>query len=155
MNKHILIIIIFIIGILLGSFMLFKPKAIAPIVEKSNSPVVEKEICQHENLCVEYPKAGQVVSGTILLKGKARKWYFEASFPVRLIDASGKEVLAVPVQAQGEWMTVEFVPFETTITIPASAVKGNAMLVFTEDNPAGDEERGRPVESVSIPIIIK
>ncbi len=55
------------------------------------------------------------------------------------------------VQAQGEWMTEEFVPFSSPITIPGE-YRGPARLILHRDNASGLPEHDK---SVSIPITIE
>jgi len=86
---------------------------------------------------VTAPRPNQVVSSPLVVAGRARgRWYFEASFPVHLFDANGKELAVVPAQAQGEWMTTDFVPFKVELVFsePATAA---GMLVLKKDNPSG------------------
>lgn len=86
---------------------------------------------------VDSPRSGATVSSPLTVSGEARgNWYFEASFPVRLLDANGKELAVAPAQAQGEWMTTEFVPFSVTLTfsLPTTAT---GTLVLEKDNPSG------------------
>src|SRR6185436_520379 len=60
-------------------------------------------------------KAGDTVSSPLTVTGEARgNWYFEASFPAVLVDWDGKIIAQLPAQAQGDWMTQEFVPFSVT-----------------------------------------
>lgn len=105
----------------------------------------------NENMIVvDTPKVGMVGS-TFTVSGKARGgWYFEASFPLEVRDGNGNLLIQMPVQAQGEWMTPEFVPFSETVTI--ANYKGAATLILHKDNPSGLPENDA---SVSIPIIIQ
>lgn len=82
-------------------------------------------------------KPNDVVKSPLTITGEARgNWYFEASFPARLLDANGKELAIKPAQAQGEWMTTEFVPFEVMLEFqPPSTNTGT--LVLEKDNPSG------------------
>lgn len=82
-------------------------------------------------------KQNDVVRSPLTVKGEARgNWYFEASFPVKLYDANGVELAVVPAQAEGEWMTTEFVPFEASFTFPPPATDAGT-LVLEKDNPSG------------------
>src|SRR3989344_3757889 len=95
------------------------------------------------------PRSNDVVKSPLVVKGEARgNWYFEASFPVRLFDGNGKELVVVPAQAQGELMTTEFVPFEVTLTFtdPETAT---GTLVLERDNPSGLPEYA---DEVRIPV---
>ncbi len=86
---------------------------------------------------VEIPEPNAVIRSPLVVRGEARGyWFFEASFPVRLFAASGRELAVVPAQAKGDWMTENFVPFEVTLIFePGAATEG--MLVFQKDNPSG------------------
>jgi hypothetical protein len=96
------------------------------------------------------PVPGDTVSSPLLLRGEARgTWYFEASFPVRLLDADGREIAVTYATAQGEWMTTEFVPFTSTVTFASPPAGTAGTLVLVKDNPSGeskfDDERRIPV----------
>lgn len=81
--------------------------------------------------------SNQIVSSPLVVKGEARgQWYFEASFPVELVDGNGKRLAMAPAQAQGEWMTTEYVPFSVTLTftLPTTAT---GTLILHKDNPSG------------------
>ena len=52
------------------------------------------------------------------IKGQARGgWYFEANFPVLLLDANGQLLTQHYAQAKGQWMTKSFVPFNGKLTL--------------------------------------
>lgn len=108
------------------------PKAVAPT---ESHPVIQPT----EALPIEvtFPQPGDMLNGQVTITGKARgTWYFEASFPVILLDANGNQILALPVQADGEWMTTDWVPFHTEITIPQD-IGVTGTLVLKKDNPSG------------------
>lgn len=94
---------------------------------------------------VTSPLPGSTVSSPLIVRGEARgNWYFEASFPVRILDANGNELAVVPAQAQGDWMTTEFVPFEVSIAFgPSPTATGT--LVLERDNPSGLPEHAAEV----------
>lgn len=96
--------------------------------------------------------AGDVIKSPLIVKGQARGcWFFEASFPVRILDGAGRELGVVPAQAKDEWMTEEFVPFEATLNFtPSTTAEGT--LVIEKDNPSGLPENDK---SVRIPIRFK
>lgn len=77
-------------------------------------------------------------------------WFFEASFPVKLLDANSNLVLQTHAQAIGNWMTAGSVAF--AISLPANPYIGNATLVFSKDNPSGEPQNDA---SVSMPIVIQ
>lgn len=71
------------------------------------------------------------------IAGSARgTMFFEASFPVFVLDADGTELGVGVAQAQGDWMTSEFVPFSVKLNFknPTGEL---GLLRFTKDNPSG------------------
>lgn len=95
------------------------------------------------------PKSGQVITSPLLIEGEARgNWYFEASFPVKLIDANENVLDIIPAQAQGEWMTNDFVPFKAQLLFGTPATE-TGTLIFQKDNASGlpeyDDELRIPV----------
>ncbi len=77
------------------------------------------------------------------IKGRARgTWFFEGSFPVKLVNESG--ILATGIaQADGEWMTSDFVSFTAKLTIPLTSTEalnagGSASIILKKDNPSGE-----------------
>lgn len=95
------------------------------------------------------PQPNEAVSGQLVIEGEARgTWFFEASFPIRLEDDAGNTIATSHAEAQGEWMTEEFVPFSAEITIPGTTA-ATGMLVLEKDNPSGLPEHA---DELRIPI---
>ncbi len=103
------------------------------------------------DIVVTNPTPGAVTGKSFTVTGKARGWYFEASFPVKVLDASGKTIATGIAQAQSDWMTSEFVAFKAPITVPTSYI-GKATLVLMKDNPSGIPENDA---SASFPFTIE
>ncbi len=105
---------------------------------------------------VTTPDAEEVFSaagGTIPVAGQAvGSWYFEASFPITLLDQHRKVIGSTNGQAQGDWMSKGMVPFTATLTYPAQAPNSAGFVVIHNDNPSGDPARDKSVE---IPIVFK
>lgn len=99
------------------------------------------------SITVAQPAPGATVASPLTVSGVAAGWYFEASFPVRLLDASGNEIAVAPAQAQGDWMTADPVPFLATLTFVTSSQTGT--LVLEKDNPSGEPQHDA---SVRIPV---
>jgi hypothetical protein len=105
-----------------------------------------------DSIVVELPYPGAVTGKEFMVVGKARgTWFFEASFPVVLVDASGNSIATGIAQAEGDWMTENFVPFKATIKAPSSFI-GPATLVLRKDNPSGLPENDA---SISFPITVE
>lgn len=120
-------------------------------VETLAMPVAETPTpsAYFDKIRVNTPSKNALVQSPLLVAGEARgSWYFEASFPVRLLDANGSELAQLPAQAKGEWMTPEFVPFELLLPFKTPTTK-TGTLVLMKDNPSGLPEHDA---SISIPV---
>jgi len=86
---------------------------------------------------VSNPRPNEIVKSPLLVRGEARGyWFFEASFPVRLLDDQGQIVASGIAQALSDWMTENFVPFEAELSFSTpESEKGT--LVLEKDNPSG------------------
>ncbi len=105
-----------------------------------------------DNIVVDLPSPGAVTGKTFTVLGKARgPWYFEASFPITVLNEKGEIIAGSIATAKSEWMTTDFVPFEAIITIPESYI-GKAVLVLKKDNPSGLPEKDA---SISFPFTIE
>jgi hypothetical protein len=100
---------------------------------------------------VSTPAPGGTAGSPLVVTGEARgTWYFEASFPYELRDASGNVIAQGPVQAAGDWMTTDFVPFSVSITYPPQAAGSAGTLILKKDNPSGLPENEK---SLTIPVV--
>jgi hypothetical protein len=98
---------------------------------------------------VSSPRPNAVVSSPLAVSGSARgAWFFEADFPVRLLDGDGRELSVAPARAQGEWMSEDFVRFEATVTFGQPATR-TGVLVLDRSNPSGLAENAA---LVSLPV---
>lgn len=97
---------------------------------------------------IEELKANSVISSPLVVKGEAPgAWYFEASFPVKLLDDKGNVIVTAPAYAQSDSLTTDFVPYKTLLEFTTTATSG--YLVLTNDNPSGLIENEL---SVKIPV---
>jgi hypothetical protein len=104
---------------------------------------------RHNDLIELYePLPGDTVRSPITVRGRARgQWYFEGDFPVVLTDWDGRIIATVPAQAQGEWMTTDWVPFEATVEFDAdTSVSDRGSLILQKDNPSGLPEHDDALE---------
>jgi hypothetical protein len=111
-------------------------------VEKIEKPVL---------ISVVTPKDQETIQSPLTVTGLAKGfWFFEASFPIELRGAND-QVLSVGIaQAQGDWMTEEFVPFSATLTFKNTELQ-NGMLILRKDNPSGLPEND---DAIRIPVVI-
>lgn len=104
------------------------------------------------SVVVKQPLAGSTIADPFQISGKARgTWFFEASFPVQLRDADGNVLGRSVAQAQGEWMTADFVPFTAQMKID-TPYHGPATLILMKDNPSGLPEND---DAVEVPVMIQ
>ncbi len=100
---------------------------------------------------VTAPAKNSTVEKTFVVAGSAPgPWFFEASFPIKVIDKDGKVLLNTHATAQGDWMTTGQVTYTANVTV--NNYTGPATLVLMRDNPSGLPEND---DSVSIDIVIK
>ena len=86
---------------------------------------------------VFYPVPYEIISNPVKIKGWARgSWFFEASFPIKVVDASNNVIGSGIAQAQDDWMTEFFVPFEASINFSEPQTP-TGLIVFEKDNPSG------------------
>ncbi|HBB02445.1 MAG: hypothetical protein US89_C0018G0001 [Candidatus Peregrinibacteria bacterium GW2011_GWF2_38_29] len=107
---------------------------------------------------VTEPIPNSVIKSSFNIKGQARgTWFFEASFPIKLVDANGKQIGTAIAKATSDWMTENFVPFEAQMEFTAPKLaEGSApqvatgTLIFQKDNPSGlpvnDDELRMPIK---------
>lgn len=121
----------------------------APSATDSTSTTPSSSPAADPDIRVTQPTPGAKVTSPLTVWGEAKgPWYFEASFPVKLLDAQGNVLATGPAQAKGEWMTPDFVPFEVTLrfTPPAS---GEGRLVLEKSNASGLPEHAG---SIIVPV---
>ena len=156
MKKNVLIVYI-VLGafVLLGSYYTLivayknnaakNPPASAQPNKNENAPD-EQQLSPH--LRLRTPVVAAAIASPLVVSGEAAGWYFEATFPVKLLDANGKTLAAGQARATSDWMTADFVPFTATLDFTAPATP-TGTLVLKNDNPSGDPSRD---EIVNVPV---
>lgn len=107
---------------------------------------------QEPDIVVTSPLPNQTITSPLLIEGKAKGgWYFEAVAPVKLLDDKGNVLASGNIQAQGDWMTSNYVPFTGQLTFAYSATSSGTLLLHN-DNPSDrrdlDKEFRVPVRLV-------
>lgn len=93
------------------------------------------------------PQPNEVISTPLVVSGQARgSWFFEGSFPVTLTNWDGLIIAEGVAQAQGEWMTTEFVPFSVTLTFEYPTLYDRGSLILKKENPSGLPENDDALE---------
>ena len=98
-------------------------------------------------------KDNQTVSSPIEIKGKARgSWYFEAVFPIQLVDTSGNIIASTQARAITDWATTSFVDFTATLDYAKATSSNRALIILSNDNPSGNPDFD---QSIFIPVVLK
>ena len=124
------------------------------------SPVVEDEqdndvVYSHPDIVVDDPAPYANITSPVTATGQARgTWFFEADFPVRVVDGNGQELGVGIAVAQDDWMTEDFVPFVVDVSFdPPETATGE--IIFVRDNPTGlpehDDQFAFPVSFATDP----
>ncbi|MCC6934442.1 MAG: Gmad2 immunoglobulin-like domain-containing protein [Candidatus Yanofskybacteria bacterium] len=129
--------------VLLGA-VLFGARWLRPVLQ-SGSVATESPMATpiatplaDDVVVIDEPLPLASISSPLRVAGKARgTWFFEGSFPVILTDWDGRIIATVPAQAQSEWMTTDWVPFEAILTFEKPSYGARGSLILKKDNPSG------------------
>ena len=98
---------------------------------------------------VTSPIPEATTTSPLTITGEARgTWYFEASFPISVVDEAGTVLGIGHAEAQSDWMTENFVPFKLGLKFPAPETD-TGFLVLEKDNPSGLPENA---DEIRIPV---
>ena len=105
-----------------------------------------------DQIQVTQPLPNSLITSPTTVIGQARgNWFFEAQFPVILIDAKGVELGRGAAHAYSDWMTNNFVPFDATFTFAIPSTD-TGTLILQNDNPSGDPAK---LKQFTIPVKFK
>jgi hypothetical protein len=129
--KIIVIVFAVIIVVLLGVLIFVKPVQ-GPTVNAGPATSPDGRVV------VTAPLANAVVSSPLAVAGTVTGggWFFEAVFPVKVLDGDGSVLGQGQAQAQSDWMTTGTVPFAASIVFTAPKYATGTIL-FAKDNPSG------------------
>jgi hypothetical protein len=116
--------------------------------ENNNEPVAT---VVDSDIVVDSPKANDTVSSPLEIYGKAKgEWFFEAQFPIKILDEKGNIIAQTQAKALGDWMNEDPVPFKAVLdfSLPLSS---SATLVLAQDDPSGQGN----AEEIKIPITVE
>lgn len=125
----------------------------------ANTPVVIEEILEEEveettpeytdMISVTTPQPNDIIESPLTISGEARGWwYFEATFPVELKTESGEVLASWYAEAQSDWMSESFVPFEAEVsfTFPEGESPTRGVLILHRSNASGLPEHDASIE---------
>ena len=125
------------------------PRVCAVPGEQTFTESIGNELEKIDLIRAAAPRPNTKIQSPLAVTGEARGlWFFEASFPAVLLDGNGSPIGTGIIQAEGEWMTENFVPFSGTITFETPQTPRGS-LILKKDNPSGlpehDDELQIPV----------
>lgn len=148
MNK--LILALSALAVLVGGFFVFnsyiyhekqadEPVFDEPINDDGANQADDNEV-NLPSINVTTPTPGHSVSSPIEVAGEAQgHWFFEATAPVVVVNWDGLIIGEGYIEAQGEWMTEEMVPFTGSISyeLPADSYSNRGTLILQRANASG------------------
>jgi hypothetical protein len=133
-------------AILIGLFLWLAPR-LRPTIKNGSDELGIQILTLRPDAAIKSP---------LTIGGTARgTWFFEASFPVQLFDANNKLIAKSTAQADGEWMTENFVPFTTEIGWSTTPETKTGYLLFKADDPSGGENPERAGKEWKVPVRFK
>lgn len=131
MQKKYLFVLTLILGLLILYFMLIRD-------EKHDDQLLDLMQDDEQTMQFQSPTEGEVITFPFEIKGVAKgPWFFEGSFPLRILDDRGKVIAESYVDAQGNWMTEDDVEFATTITDLDWGDAEVGTIIAMRNNPSG------------------
>lgn len=123
------------------------PPSVASSTPENPQPVISPD--QHVE--VGAPLSGETISSPARISGNVTGggWFFEASFPVRVVDADGTVLGQGQARALSDWMSTDSVPFAATVPFQKSHSLTGA-IVLSKDNPSGDPAQAM---SFTVPVL--
>jgi hypothetical protein len=161
---RIFLLILIIIGIaLLLTQKFWVPRLVNQIISseasKQSVPTTQSltpdQIKKMNLIRIFSPRPNETIQSPLTITGKARgSWFFEASFPVVLVDWDGLIIAQGVAKAKSDWTTTDFVPFEAKLTFTADkkAYSNKGTLILKKDNPSGLPKND---DALEIPVLIK
>jgi len=114
---------------------------------------IGNELEKMDLIRLDNPRPNQEIESPVLVQGEAKGyWFFEGDFPVVLVDWDGRIIGQGIAQAQSDWMTEDFVPFEVSLEFEKPEYSNRGALILQKDNPSGLPEND---DALEVPIIFK
>ncbi|MCK9185862.1 GerMN domain-containing protein [Candidatus Gracilibacteria bacterium] len=139
----------FLLGLSLGMAVIW---GIAVFMQDNEGTEVVIPEEKTENISVSKLTSSQEISSPLLVEGQAKgTWFFEGTFPAKIVDEKGTEIGSGSMKAIGDWMTEDFVEFKGQISFDKTPSK-TGFLILEKDNPSGLKENA---EEFKMPVVFK
>ncbi len=138
--------IFFLVAIITIAFLIIKENPKTTVVSGLGNVSEKSDLIRITNISVN-----QEIESPVVIKGEARGfWYFEAIFPILIVDWDGKIIGQGLAYADNDWMTEDFVPFTATIEFDKAQISGlysnYGALILQKTNESGLPENDDALE---------
>jgi hypothetical protein len=136
-NKAVFLIWLLVLSLILIGVLLLLGNA----PQESPDPEEEEEVngeAQYKDLIrLAHPLPNQTITSPLFISGEARgTWFFEADFPIRLLDANNNLLVAYFAQTPFDWMTEDYVTFSAHVDFSMPPAGTTGTLILSKDNPS-------------------
>ncbi|MFH1956433.1 MAG: Gmad2 immunoglobulin-like domain-containing protein [Patescibacteria group bacterium] len=105
------------------------------------TPTATQSFNYKDLIIVDNPLSNSVIQSPLKFSGQARgTWYFEATFPVLIVDWDGRIIAQSYATTKGDWMTEDFTAFEGMIEFEDPSFEDTyskrGAIIFKKDNPS-------------------
>ena len=126
-----------VIGIVSATRLFLRSHPVADDLQASTSTQANPTSTASDSIHVRLPASHAHVSSPIHIEGEARNgWYFEATFPIRLLDAHEGVLGSTVAHSQTEWTKEGWIPFSADLSF-SMPFTPTGTLIFEKDNPSG------------------
>ncbi len=123
-----------IVVLLAGLFFVPAKKVSSPTISGAGQEI---ETSPDKTISVASPKMNAIIVSPIVASGTAKgNWFFEATFPIKILDGDGTVLGQDQARAEADWTTMGDVPFSATFSFSAPRY-ATGTIVFSKDNPSG------------------
>lgn len=160
-NKNFLIILILLTAVSATAYFYISRPQTEEVDNKANLKIFTTKKGKTDLIRIFTPKENNPISSPLEVSGKARgSWFFEADFLVILTNWDGLIIAQAIAQAQGDWMTENFIPFSVTLNFENPVFPGadknhfsrRGFLILQKNNPSGLFQNDDLIE---IPVLFK
>ncbi len=93
-----------------------------------------------ESIRIQNLSPHNTIASPLIIKGVARgSWFFEATFPVKLVAEDGTLLASGIAKADGDWKTDAFIPFHSQLIFTSIGHTGG-IITFERGNNFGNEK---------------
>jgi hypothetical protein len=107
----------------------------------------DNTVFKKDLVTITTPSSNSQIDSPVTVAGEARgSWFFEASFPVKILNDQGSEMGRGIAQTKSNWMTTERIPFTASIPFQPGPAK-SGVIILEKDNPSGLPENADSVRA--------